>query len=96
MRYTAEQAREMGLVNKVVPAADLDAAVKDWTDKLALRSPTAIALAKRSFNAELRQHPRHQQFRTSCLEDVLRYAEIEESIAAFNEKRTPDFNKFTS
>src|SRR6266851_1931622 len=31
-RYTAEQAREMGLVNKVVPAAELDAAVKDWTD----------------------------------------------------------------
>ena len=51
-RYTAEQAREMGLVNKVVPAAELDAAVKDWTDKLAQRSPTAIALAKRSFNAD--------------------------------------------
>ena len=40
-RYTAEQAREMGLVNKVVPAAELDAAVNDWTDKLAQRSPTA-------------------------------------------------------
>ena len=51
-RYTAEQAREMGLVNKVVPLADLDAAVKDWTDKLAQRSPTALALAKRSFNAD--------------------------------------------
>src|ERR1700744_104433 len=51
-RYTAEQAREMWLVNKVVPAAELDAAVKDWTDKLAKRSPTALALAKRSFNAD--------------------------------------------
>ena len=47
-----EQAREMGLVNKVVPAEELDAAVKDWTDKIAQRSPTAIALAKRSFNAD--------------------------------------------
>src|ERR1700680_4935089 len=51
-RYTAEQAREMGLVNKVVPPAELDAALKEWTDKLARRSPTAIALAKRSFNAD--------------------------------------------
>src|SRR5258707_1410600 len=51
-RFTAEQARQIGLVNKVVPAAQLDAAVKEWTDKLAQRSPTAIALAKRSFNAD--------------------------------------------
>ena len=50
--YTAQQAYEMGLVNKVVPAAELDAAVKAWTDILAERSPTALALAKRSFNAD--------------------------------------------
>src|ERR1700752_462222 len=43
-RYTAQQAYEMGLVNKVVPAAVLDAAVKVWTDTLAERSPTALAL----------------------------------------------------
>src|SRR3984957_2724542 len=51
-RYTAQQACEMGLVNKVVPAAELDQAVNAWTDALAERSPTAIALAKRSFNAD--------------------------------------------
>ena len=51
-RYTAEQAREMGLVNKVVPAARARRCRQDWTDKLAQRSPTAIALAKRSFNAD--------------------------------------------
>ena len=50
--YTAQQAYEMGLVNKVVPFAELDAAVKAWTDILAERSPTALALAKRSFNAD--------------------------------------------
>src|SRR5260221_9197945 len=46
-RYTAKQACEMGLVNKVVPAAELDAAVTDWTDKIAERSPTALAFLKR-------------------------------------------------
>ena len=34
-RYSAEEARQMGLVNKVVPAAELDFAVKEWTEKLA-------------------------------------------------------------
>ena len=34
-----------------------DEVVKDWTDKLAQRSPTAIALAKRSFNADLELPP---------------------------------------
>src|SRR6195256_5460569 len=42
-RYTAKEALDMGLVNKVVPVADLDATVEDWTDKLAQRSPTALA-----------------------------------------------------
>ncbi|MET0546386.1 MAG: enoyl-CoA hydratase-related protein, partial [Caulobacterales bacterium] len=42
LQYTAEEARQMGLVNKVVPAAELDAAVKEWTDMLAERSPTAL------------------------------------------------------
>src|SRR6204780_4914024 len=45
-QYTAQQAYEMGLVNKVVPAAELDAAVKAWTDILAERSPPALALAR--------------------------------------------------
>src|SRR3982074_1992604 len=56
-RYTAEQAREIVLDNKHDPAEELDSAVKDWTDKLAQRSPTALALAKRCFNLD-RDHIR--------------------------------------
>src|SRR5690606_29977272 len=41
--YTAQQALEMGLVNKVVPLAELDEAVTKWTDTLAERSPTSLA-----------------------------------------------------
>src|SRR3546814_9739927 len=51
MQYTAPQALDMGLVNRVVPADELDAAVNAWTDFLGERSPTALAFTQRSFNA---------------------------------------------
>lgn len=94
-RYTAEQAREMGLVNKVVPAAELDAAVKDWTDKLAQRSPTALALAKRSFNADSENIRGISSLGLLAVKMFYDTAESKEGVAAFNEKRTPDFHKFT-
>src|SRR5882757_6926449 len=93
-RYTAEQAREMGLVNKVVPAAELDAAIKDWTDKLAQRSPTAIALAKRSFNADSDNIRGISNLALHAVKLFYDTAESKEGVAAFNEKRAPDFNKF--
>ena len=95
-RYTAEQAREMGLVNKVVPAAQLDAAVKEWTDKLAQRSPTAIALAKRSFNADSDSIRGVSNFALHALKLFYDTAESKEGVAAFNEKREPEFHKFVS
>ncbi len=51
-RYTAAQALAMGLVNAVVPASELDAEVARWCDEILALSPTAIAIAKRSFNAD--------------------------------------------
>ena len=50
--HSAAEAQEMGLVNAVVPEAELDATVAEWCRELAARSPTAIAIAKRSFNAD--------------------------------------------
>jgi 2-ketocyclohexanecarboxyl-CoA hydrolase len=94
-RYTAEQAREMGLVNKVVPAAELDAAVKDWTDKIGQRSPTALALAKRSFNADSDNIRGISSLGLLAVKMFYDTAESKEGVAAFNEKRTPDFHKFT-
>ena len=93
-RYTAEQAREMGLVNKVVPMPQLDAAVKDWTDKLAQRSPTALALAKRSFNADSDSIRGISNFALHAVKLFYDTAESKEGVAAFNEKRDPDFHKF--
>ncbi|QDO96393.1 1,4-dihydroxy-2-naphthoyl-CoA synthase [Ferrovibrio terrae] len=93
-RYTAQQAAEMGLVNKVVPLAELDAAVTDWTDKLAERSPTALAFLKRSFNAD---SDAIRGISNMALHAVKLYYATEESkegVNAFNEKRKPDFHKF--
>src|SRR3984893_4048362 len=93
-RYTAQQAFEMGLVNKVVPAAELDAAVKAWTDTLAERSPTALALAKRPFNADSESI---RGISLAMLHAVKLFYETEESkegVRAFMEKRNPDFHAF--
>ena len=92
--YTAQQAYEMGLCNKVVPAAELDAAVKDWTDKLAQRSPTAIAFLKRSFNADSDSIRGISNMALHAVKLYYDTAESKEGVNAFNEKRAPDFRKF--
>lgn len=94
-RYTAQQAYEMGLVNKVVPAAELDEAVNDWTDKLAQRSPTALALAKCSFNADTENIRGVSAFALHAVKLFYDTAESKEGVAAFNEKRQPDFHKYS-
>ncbi|MBV7483189.1 enoyl-CoA hydratase-related protein [Bordetella sp. BOR01] len=51
-RYSAEQAERMGLVNVVVADESLDAEVARWCSEILTMSPTAIAIAKASFNAD--------------------------------------------
>jgi len=51
-RYTAAEALAMGLINAVVPHEKLDESVDQWCLEILARSPTAIAIAKRSFNAD--------------------------------------------
>jgi naphthoate synthase len=50
--YTAQEALEMGLVNKVVPLSELDAEVEKWCKEIIELSPTAIRFLKASFNAD--------------------------------------------
>ncbi|HEY2659596.1 MAG TPA: enoyl-CoA hydratase-related protein [Caulobacteraceae bacterium] len=95
-RYSAEEARQMGLVNKVVPVAELDAAVQEWTDKLAERSPTALALAKRSFNADSDSIRGISNLALHAVKLFYDTEESKEGVAAFNEKRKPDFHRFRS
>jgi 2-ketocyclohexanecarboxyl-CoA hydrolase len=93
-RYTAEQALDMGLVNKVVPMAELDAAVEDWTGKLAQRSPTALAFLKRSFNADSDAIRGISNMALHAVKLYYATPESKEGVNAFNQKRAPDFHKF--
>ncbi|MGE0233662.1 MAG: enoyl-CoA hydratase-related protein [Flavobacteriaceae bacterium] len=92
--YTAEEAREMGLCNKVVPMAELDAAVTKWTDTLAQRSPTALAFLKRSFNADSDSIRGISNLALHAVKLYYATPESKEGVNAFNEKRAPDFYKF--
>jgi 2-ketocyclohexanecarboxyl-CoA hydrolase len=92
-RYSAAEALAMGLVNRVVPDAQLDAEVDAWCAELVARSPTAIALAKRSFNADTEQI---RGIGGLGMLGVALYYDTEESKeggAALREKRDPDFRK---
>jgi 2-ketocyclohexanecarboxyl-CoA hydrolase len=93
-RYTAREAKDMGLVNKVVPMEELDAAVADWTDKLAERSPTALAFLKRSFNADSDSIRGISNMALHAVKLYYASPESQEGVDAFNEKRPPDFHKF--
>lgn len=92
--YTAQQAYEMGLVNKVVPAADLDDAVNAWTDIIGQRSPTALALAKRSFNADSENIRGISLLSLNAVKLFYETEESREGVRAFTEKRTPDFHRY--
>lgn len=90
-RYSAQEALDMGLINTVVPDDQLDAEVDKWCAEICERSPTAIQIAKSSFNAgtdSIRGISR------MGFEAVNLYYETEESKEggrAFREKRTPEF-----
>ena len=93
-RYTAQQAYEMGLVNKVVPADQLDAEVESWAAEINLLSPTAIAIAKRSFNADSENIRGISYMGIAAVKGYYQSEESKEGVRAFNERRKPDFKKF--
>lgn len=90
-KYTAEQALQMGLVNAVVPDDDLDAEVDAWCAEINLKSPTAIAIAKRSFNADTEGIRGIGQLAFQSLALYFGTDESREGGTALREKRTPDF-----
>lgn len=90
-RYPAVEAERMGLVNKVVPNDRLDAEVDAWCAELAERSPTAIAIAKRSFNADTDHIRGIGALGFEALALFYGTDESWEGRNAFREKRAPDF-----
>lgn len=92
-RYSAREAYEMGLVNKVVAPEQLDAEVAAWVAEIRAKSPTAIAIAKRSFNADSENIRAIGQLGFEALALFYGTEESREGVNAFNEKRSPDFRK---
>jgi 2-ketocyclohexanecarboxyl-CoA hydrolase len=90
-RYSAQEALDMGLINHVVPEADLDAEVASWCAELVQRSPTAIALAKRSFNADTESIRGIGSLGMVGLSLYYGTEESAEGGNALREKRDPDF-----
>jgi 2-ketocyclohexanecarboxyl-CoA hydrolase len=90
-RYTAAEALQMGLVNKVVPADQLDAEVEAWCREILALSPTAIAIAKRSFNADSENIKGIGALGFESLALYYNTEEAKEGTQAFLEKRRPDF-----
>ena len=92
-RYKAHEALAMGLVNAVVPAAELDAEVDKWCAEIMMLSPTALAIAKRSFNADSDNIRGIGGQGLQALKMYYESAESKEGVAAFLEKRPAKFRK---
>jgi 2-ketocyclohexanecarboxyl-CoA hydrolase len=90
-QYTAHEALAMGLVNAVVPNGELDAEVERWCEEIVAKSPTAIAIAKRSFNADSEAIRGSGMLGFQALGLYFGTDEAKEGGNAFREKRTPDF-----
>jgi len=93
-QYSAQEALAMGLVNTVVPLKDLRAEVEKWCAELLEKSPTALALAKQSFNIDSEQRAGVAQFAHTALNLYYQTEEAMEGRNAFVEKRPVNFKKF--
>ena len=83
----------MGLVNKVVPHDELDAEVDAWCREIDEMSPTALTIAKRSFNADTENIRGISFLGIQTVKHYYATEESKEGVRAFNERRKPDFKK---
>ena len=93
-QYDAQQALEMGLVNTVVPLADLEQETVKWCREMLALSPFALRLMKASFHAAEDGYAGIQQLAHDA--NLLFYGseEAKEGREAFKAKRAPDFGRF--
>jgi enoyl-CoA hydratase len=89
-RISAEEAREAGIVNRVVPADELDAAVDEWAVKLAAKSPLLMRLGKQAMYRQL-DMPFEEalDYLRAQLTIAFTTEDIQEGVSAFFEKRDP-------
>ena len=90
--YSAQEAYEMGMVNKVVPHEDLDRVAYEWSQEILWKSPTAIKMLKYAFNMIDDGLIGQQIFAGETTRLAYGTREAEEGRNAFLEKRRPNFN----
>ena len=93
-QYDAQQALDMGLVNTVVPLAQLEEETVTWCREMLAMSPTALRFLKASFNADTDGLAGIQQLAGDATLLYYLTEEAKEGRNAFVEKRKPDFSKF--
>jgi len=91
-RISAEQAREIGIVNRVVSEDEFDGAVDDWAKKLAGKSPVLMKLGKDAMHRQLDMPFEDAlDFLRSQLSLAFTTEDIQEGVKAFFEKREPEW-----
>jgi naphthoate synthase len=92
--YDAQEALNMGLVNTVVPIAELEAETVSWCREMLRNSPMALRLLKASLNAATDGLAGVQQLAGDATLLFYMTEEGQEGRDAYKEKRAPDFGKF--
>lgn len=88
----AAEAERLGLVNKVVPADDLEAAARDWAERLAQGPTRALALAKQLVNASLDGDRAAALAAEATAQEInMSTADANEGVSSFVERRTPKY-----
>lgn len=93
-QYSAQEALQMGLVNKVVPLSELENETITWCKKIMEKSPLALRMIKAGLNAELDGQTGLQEFAGNATMLYYMTDEAQEGKKAFLEKRKPRFNKY--
>ncbi|MFI5238670.1 MAG: 1,4-dihydroxy-2-naphthoyl-CoA synthase [Gemmatimonadales bacterium] len=93
-QYSAQEALDMGLVNTVVPLAQLHDEAMQWAREIMQKSPTAIRFLKASFNVDTDGQAGLQQLAGDATLLYYLTEEAKEGKNAFLEKRPPDWSKF--
>ncbi|HEX42084.1 MAG TPA: 1,4-dihydroxy-2-naphthoyl-CoA synthase [Phycisphaerales bacterium] len=93
-QYSAAEAMAMGLVNTVVPLAELEAETVKWCREILAKSPVAIRCLKAAFNADCDGQAGLQELAGLATMLFYQTPEAQEGRDAFVEKRPPDFSRF--